>query len=111
MDAKTLSVLEYPKILERLKAFCDFSASMELARALQPTDSYDLALTRLAETSEARRLFSVQDIGIGGAHDIRSAADLAARGGVLDPQQLLDVKSTLVSSRSLKKSLDPKTSE
>jgi DNA mismatch repair protein MutS2 len=111
MDVKTLSVLEYPKILERLKAFCDFSASMELARALQPTDSYDLALTRLAETSEARRLFSVQDIGIGGAHDIRSAADLAARGGVLDPQQLLDVKSTLVSSRELKRSLERKTDE
>ena len=111
MDVKTLSVLEYPKILERLKAFCDFSASMELARALQPTDSYDLALTRLAETSEARRLFSVQDIGIGGAHDIRSAVDLAARGGVLDPQQLLDVKSTLVSSRELKRSLERKTDE
>ena len=112
MDAKTLSVLEYPKILERLKAFCDFSASMELARSLEPTDSYDLALARLSETSEARRLFSTNDnIGIRGAHDIRPAADLAARGGVLDPQQLLDVKSTLISSRELKKSLERKTDE
>src|SRR5688500_17517724 len=111
MDSKTLSVLEYPKILERLKTFCDFSASMELARALAPTDSYDLALARLAETSEARKLFSVQDIGIGGAHDIRAAADLAARGGVLDPQQLLDVKSTLISCRELKRSLERKTDE
>ncbi|HET9589075.1 MAG TPA: endonuclease MutS2 [Anaerolineales bacterium] len=111
MDAKTLQVLEYPKILERLRGFCDFSASMELARALEPTDSYDLALARLAETSEARRLFSVQDIGIGGAHDIRPAADLAARGGVLDPQQLLDVKSTLISCRELKRSLERKMDE
>jgi DNA mismatch repair protein MutS2 len=111
MDAKTLQVLEYPKILERLKAFCDFSASMELARLLEPTDSYDLALARLAETREARKLFSVQDIGIGGAHDIRPAADLAARGGVLDPQQLLDIKSTLISCRELKKSLERKTDE
>src|SRR5512134_2095876 len=111
MDSKTLSVLEYPKILERLKAFCDFSASMELARALEPTDSYDLALTRLAETSEARRLFSIQDTGIGGAHDIRPAADLAARGGVLDPQQLLDIKSTLISCRELKKTFERKTGE
>src|SRR5512134_3324781 len=111
MDSKTLQVLEYPKILERLKAFCDFSASMELARLLEPTDSYDLALARLAETREARKLFSVQDISIGGAHDIRPAADLAARGGVLDPQQLLDVKSTLVSSRELKRSLERKTDE
>jgi DNA mismatch repair protein MutS2 len=112
MDTKTLSVLEYPKILERLKTFCDFSASMELARSLEPTDSYDLALARLAETSEARRVFSTNDnIGIGGAHDIRPAADLAARGGVLDPQQLLDIKSTLISARELKKSLERKTDE
>ena len=111
MDSKTLSVLEYPKIRERLRGFCDFSASMELARQLEPTDSYDLALARLAETSEARRLFSVQDAGVGGAHDIRPAADLAARGGVLDPQQLLDIKSTLISCRELKKSLERKTDE
>src|SRR5512143_252730 len=111
MDSKTLSVLEYPKILDRLKTFCDFSASMELALSLEPTDSYDLALARLAETTEARKLLSVQDIGIGGAHDIRPAADLAARGGVLDPQQLLDVKSTLISCRELKKSLERKTDE
>ncbi len=111
MDAKTLTVLEYPKILARLAGFCDFSASMELARALDPTTSYDLASTRLAETAEARKLLSIQDIGIGGAHDIRPAADLAARGGVLDPQQLLDIKSTLISCRELKKALEKKTDE
>ncbi|MGE5378518.1 MAG: endonuclease MutS2 [Bacteroidota bacterium] len=112
MDTKTLHVLEYPKIIERLAGFCDFSASMELARQLEPTDSYDLALARLEETREARQLFSTNDsIGVGGAHDIRPAVDLAARGGVLDPQQLLDIKSTLISSRELKRSLERKTDE
>lgn len=111
MDSKTLKVLEYPKILERLAGCCDFSASMELARALEPTDSFDLATVRLAETTEARNLLSVQDIGIGGAHDIRRAADLAARGGVLDPQQLLDIKATLISCRGIKKLLERKTDE
>ena len=111
MDSKTLHVLEYDKICAKLKGFCDFSASMELALALEPTNSYDLAHARLAETSEARLLFSTSDIGIGGAHDIRPAADLAARSGVLDPQQLLDIKSTLISCRELKKSLERKTDE
>ncbi|HEY2981100.1 MAG TPA: endonuclease MutS2 [Anaerolineales bacterium] len=111
MDAKTLQVLEYPKIRERLAAFGDFSASKELARALEPTDSLDLALSRLAETTEACKLRAVQEIGIGGAHDIRAAADLAMRGGVLDPEQLLDVKSTLISFRDLKKSLEKKEDE
>ena len=112
MDSKTLRVLEYDKILERLKSFCDFSASMDLARALQPTANFDEAQRLLSETSEARLLFSTNDnIGIGGAHDIRPSVDLAARGGVLDPGQLLDIKSTLISCREIKKSLERKTDE
>ena len=111
MDSKTLNVLEYPKILERLAGFCDFSASMELARQLEPTDSYDLAVSRLAETTEARKLLSIQDVSIGAAHDVRPAADLAARNGVLDPHALLDVKSTLISCREVKKTFEKKEDE
>ncbi|MBL8102417.1 MAG: endonuclease MutS2 [Anaerolineales bacterium] len=111
MDSKTLNVLEYPKILERLAGYCDFSASMSLARSLEPTDSFELAQARLAETTEARKVLAVNDIGVGAARDIRPAADLAARSGVLDPQQLLDIKATLISCREIKKSLDRKTDE
>ncbi len=111
MDEKSLQVLEYSKIRERLKSFCDFSASMELAGQLEPTNSYDLAVSRLAETTEARKLFSIQDVSIGAAHDIRPAADLAARSGVLDPQVLLDVKSTLIACRELKKTFEKKEGE
>ncbi len=111
MDSKTLHILEYPKILERLARYCDFSASMELARSLEPTDSYELAIARLAETREARKLLSIQNVSIGAAHDIRPAADLAARGGVLEPRALLDVKSTLISCRELKKIFEKKAGE
>lgn len=106
MDSKTLSVLEYDKILERLAAHCDFSASKELARALQPTADMDETRRRLAETSEARDLLSTRDLTVGGARDIRPQADLAARRGVLEPAELLDVKATLISCRDLKKSLE-----
>jgi DNA mismatch repair protein MutS2 len=111
MDSKTLNVLEYPKILERLAGFCDFSASMALARSLEPTDSFDLAISRIAETTEARKLLSIQDVTIGASHDIRPAADLAARNGVLDPHALLDIKSTLIACRELKKTFDKKEGE
>lgn len=111
MDSKTLHVLEYPKILEKLASFCSFSASMELARTLEPTDSYELAISRLSETTEARKILSVQGVGVGAAHDIRPQADLAARGGVLDPHALLDVKSTLISCRELKKNFEKKEKE
>jgi DNA mismatch repair protein MutS2 len=111
MDSKTLNVLEYPKILEKLAGYCDFSASMELARQLEPTDSFDLAQTRIAETTEARKLLSVQDVSIGASHDIRHSADLAARSGVLDAHALLDVKSTLIACRELKKTFEKKEGE
>ncbi len=106
MDAKTLHVLEFPKILTRLADFCDFSASADLAHALQPTPDFETAITRLAETSEARTLLVTTDLTIGGAHDIREQVDLAAHGGVLDPKELLDVQSTLVSMRDLHRFFD-----
>lgn len=106
MDSKTLTVLEYPKVLERLAAHCDFSASRERALALQPTDSPDLAHTRLQETTEARQLLSVHDVSVGGARDIRPLVELARRGGVLEPQDLLDIKATLIACRELKKTLE-----
>ena len=111
MDSKTLNVLEYPKILGQLAGFCDFSASIDFARALEPTSSYELAIARIAETTEARKLFSMESTGVGAAHDIRPQVDLAARGGVLDPHALLDVKSTLISCRDLKKSFEKRTEE
>ncbi|MDZ4064201.1 MAG: endonuclease MutS2, partial [Coriobacteriia bacterium] len=111
MDSKTLSVLEYPKILERLADFCDFSASADLARQLAPTNSYDLALARQAETSEARKLLSTQDVSIGGAHDIRDAVQLAARGGVLEAKELLDVQNTLIATRNLRRALEKLASD
>jgi DNA mismatch repair protein MutS2 len=103
MDSKTLSVLEYPKILARLADLCDFSASADLARQLVPTADFAEASGRLAETSEARTLIATADLNIGGAHDIRAQVDLAAHGSVLDPKELLDVQATLVAMRGLRR--------
>jgi DNA mismatch repair protein MutS2 len=106
METKTLTVLEYPKIIARLADFCDFSGSADLARALTPTLDFNEACRRLAETSEARKLLVTTDVSIGGAHDIRDQVELALRGGVLDPKELLDVQSTLISMRSLRRFFD-----
>lgn len=106
MDAKTQQVLEYPKVLERLAAHCAFSASKALALSLEPTTSYDLARMRLQETTEASSLLATHDLSIGGAHDVRDRIELARRAGILEPGDLLDIKSTLISCRELKKSLE-----
>lgn len=106
MESKTLRLLEYDKILARLAGYCDFSASADLARALQPTPDHELAARWQAETTQARWLLSTRDLTIGGSHDIRPSVELAARAGVLDPQAFLDIKSTLIACRDLKKSLE-----
>ncbi len=111
MDIKTLTVLEYPKILERLAGYCAFSASAALARDLKPATVMDEVCRLQQETREARLLLDTSDATIGGAHDVRPQVELARRGGVLDPGDLLDIKSTLISARELKKLLEKKAEQ
>ncbi len=102
MDAKSLTTLELPKVLERLAAHAAFSASKGLARSLDPTVELAVARRRQAETTEAAKLLSIHSsLSIGGAHDVRPQALQASRSAVLEPQELLDVKSTLISARTL----------
>ena len=102
MDEKSLRTLEYHKILERLSGYASFSASASLVRALRPTSDPELASERQKRTSEARRLLSEHpEVTIGGARDVRPQVELAGRGGVLTPQDLLDIKATLISARDL----------
>lgn len=107
MDDKTLYTLEFDKILNRLAGYCAFSASADMARQLHPTGDIFEARQRLAETSEAVRLLSTHaDITIGGARDVRQAVDLANHGGVLLPGDLLDIKYTLISARTLTRTFE-----
>ncbi len=102
MDAKSIATLEYQKVLDRLSGYTSFSASASMVRALRPTNDYALAIERQARTTEARRILCDHaDLSTGGARDVRPQAELAARGGVLAPEDLLDIKSTLISSRDL----------
>ena len=104
MDAKSIKTLEFDKILERLSGYADFSASAALIHALRPTNDLALSQERLARTTQARRLLSEHpDLNIGGARDIRPQAELAARSGVLSPEDLLDIKGTLIASRDLQR--------
>ena len=106
MDSKTLNTLEYHKILEILAGYAAFSFSAELARNLTPFNDIEAARHRLKLTTEARHLLSIDgDISIGGARDIREQLELAKRSGVLEPEQLLNIKSTLVSARSLSRTI------
>ena len=99
MHEKSLHTLEYPKILERLAHEAAFSASKELARALQPATDLREVQRRQAHTTEARRLLEVRpDAGIRGARDIRPLVVRGERGAMLSPSELLDILSTVRSA-------------
>jgi DNA mismatch repair protein MutS2 len=112
MDEKTLSVLEFPKVLERLAGYASFSASAELAASLRPADSLEESSRRLQLTSEGRRLLSVNtEISVGGTSDIRPLVKLAAREGILTPEELLAVKVTMQVGRELERALEKNRNE
>jgi DNA mismatch repair protein MutS2 len=107
MDAKSIDTLELPVILDRLAGYAAFSASKELAWALKPIGDLEETRRRLTETTEARTLLSlVPGLTIGGAHDMRPSVAAASRGAILEPNQLLDLKSTLLASRALRRRFD-----
>jgi len=102
MQPKTLRVLEFSKILDGLSTHCQFSSSKDLAVAIHPSTNIDEIIRWQKETSEAKKLLSIHDLSVGGARDIRKQVQLAQRGGVLNEQELLDIKYTLISFREIR---------
>ncbi|MCP4418009.1 MAG: endonuclease MutS2 [Chloroflexi bacterium] len=106
MDNKSLQTLEYHKVLDILAGYTSFSAGEELARKLQPTTDQILAEQWQQETAETLLLLDTHpNITIGGARDVRRAVDNAQHGFTLPAETLLDVRSTLVAARTLKRHL------
>ncbi len=106
MDTKSLRTLELPKILERLATHCAFSASRELALRLHPSSDTEEVERRLRRTTEAKDfLASKPNASIGGARDVRAMVGGAAKAAVLQPSELLEVRQTLMSGRTLQRLL------
>jgi DNA mismatch repair protein MutS2 len=106
MDAKHWQKLELPKILRRLATYTAFSGGAELAHNLTPCSEIHEAQERIDTTGEARSLLDARpDTTIGGARDVREAVSAAQRGVVLLTTDLLEIRATLASGRSLQRTL------
>ncbi len=106
MDEKSLEMLEFPKIREILAGFASFSRSRELALQLRPGTDTGSILPGLGLSAEARHLLSIDpDCSVGDARDVRDSVRLAARGKVLEPEVLVEVRSTLSAGRLLRRTL------
>ncbi|MDQ3811794.1 MAG: endonuclease MutS2, partial [Chloroflexota bacterium] len=99
-------VLEFDDIRQQLARHTSFSASRALALGLEPTSEVELARARQAATAEALRLPGLRPgLHVGGVHDVRPLANRARVGGVLGPEELLDVSGTVRGARLWRRSL------
>ena len=106
MDTKSLRTLEFHKVRSILAGYTSFSAGEALALALVPTTDYLEASQWQTETAEARLLLDTHtSVTIGGARDVREAVDNAEHGFTLQPQILLDIRSTIAAGRNLRRAL------
>ena len=112
MDTKTLTLIEYPRILEKLADYAAFGASAELALALQPSSDLDEVRRRLNFTRESRLLLGMNpDIRIGGVRDVRQAVEQASLHYTLSIEELVDIKDTLIAARKLQRPFFSKRSQ
>ncbi len=106
MDARSIALLEFPLVRERLAEKTSFPPSRRLAETLLPDNDPVLVARGLDETDQTRSLLSERPgVGIGAAHDIGPAIERAARGGRLDPAQFLELADTLDATARLQTSL------
>jgi DNA mismatch repair protein MutS2 len=103
MDAKSIALLEFPVVRERLAAATGFPPGRRLAEALLPSPDPVLVAIASRETSQARALLAEHpSAGIGGARDIGPAVDRAARGGRLDAVQFAAIAQTIEAGSRLR---------
>jgi DNA mismatch repair protein MutS2 len=106
VDAKSIALLEFGLVRERLASVTGFPPSRRLAEATEPSAEAVVVAHWLDQTDQARELLSERPgVGIGGARDIGPALERAARAGRLEPAQLVDVMVTLDAASRLRDAL------
>lgn len=105
LDA-ALDKLDFDEVRVRLTAQCLFSVTSELAMELTPsTDRWLVDRWQEATAEGVDLLTNFPDITIGGARDIRSAAERAGKGSRLLPQELMTVADSARAARLLRRSI------
>ena len=99
---KTLSALEYDKIIEVLADRALTEGARARALALLPSDDYETVLLRQRRTADARRLLSRKGYPpLSGIVDIIPSLERAEKGAALSPHELLAVARVLSCARAL----------
>ena len=100
--AKTLSTLEYDKIIRMLVDCAATDGAKARAASLSPTDDFDTVCSRQRRTDDAKRLINTKGYPSFSAHErVVSAAERAYKGAILSPMELLEIASLLHSARAV----------
>ena len=94
MDGHALDVLELAAIRERLANHTSFSGGRALAEALLPSPDAGEVRARQALCAEALSLVELGPPRMSGAHDVRTDAEHAGRGGALGAEGLVAIAET-----------------
>jgi len=95
MDTRSVELLEFALIQERLALLSSFDGGADLARQLVPSVSPADVARRRDEVEEAFRLEEAAISGPAGAHDVRRQIHYAARGGLCDIPTLERIDLTI----------------
>ena len=96
MNEKALRILEYPKIIERLKEYAGSVPGRMLCAELTPSDDPDEIETRQQETADAlSRLYKKGSISFSGVIDLRPSAARLKVGASLSAGELLSICKVL----------------
>ena len=107
MNEKSLRVLEFNKIIDKLKTKASSSLGLKHIENLKPSNDFDEVKNTLLETSEAQAILIKRGlVSMDGIHDIEDKAKRAHVGATLDPGALLKIADCLRVARSLKRNLE-----
>ena len=105
-DIKSLTMLEYPQVVEKLASYASFSLSERLARSLTPYSDPSVIRYKLELVTEGRRLLAVNDtIRLGGCIDADPLLAVAEKSGVLEGEVIHRLAYMLAIGRDLGNSL------
>ncbi len=103
---KSLTTLEYDKVIARLAKQCNTEQGRQLALGLLPSSDYREVVQRQRLTAEARRLLELKpNASLDGVRDIGTLVHQAGLGHTMEPGELLDVLSTLNVSHAIRESI------
>lgn len=104
MHQAVLAKLDFGAVIERLAGRCRFDVAAARARELGPSGDHETVAYLLDITAEAVDLLTrFPEVSIGGPRDVRDLAERAAKGGRLQPADLLLVQDTLAATRNVRR--------